>query len=790
MVRRNPAGWRLVAVCLAFIFVSAARTWATTLEFIYCSPELRVIQATQFTHFSVMGVCDPVGWQDLNTAQCSAWLASADVPVGSGYVQGRALPGQTVTFYAVRENGNVAATQNAVTDLYGYATVTFSNLPVTGAYNHNHCAATPSQTWECYEFYAVFAGYTWGGAGQCIISTACSSDHKYMLLEDVFMQTGCGPPPGGVNEHGGWFRQLNMTLIIGAGSLPGPTVITIAQPTCPPPIGIPAGAAILDWRSVTAGGVAISPPATAALDYTSSTIYGYGRCATTIYYWQPSRGSWTPLPWPVDRSFMENQIRWPLEYEGIYALVGFVDVDRDGIEDIMETGPYHTSPYLNDTDGDLLLDGDEALIYNTLPTVRDTDEDLFTDGIEHTQGTNPNDPRDYPGAVDRADHTVGDLLTTMTDKGIFGSIDPDSANGLGLVYPAAGQNNLYVGSLWAGTDTSYVVNHDYSADSQDWEVAAYPDGHVVRDATGMIEQRIRSSYVDSPHPRARYLRVSQETGAWSATTDHDFVLEHLVAANRGTELIHNLYLGQFLDLDIPLSASNSDRGRVDPTRNLVYMWRDGSGPYVGLMLMEPGAAANLTVIHNPTYVWPTARISDPEKWRFLSAADPQHSVHETTELNDWSLLASAGPFDLPVGDSVTIGFALVGGATEAELLAHADRARQKYYAVYPSASAVRDRTMRVSPTFALAVEAIPNPFHPNTTLRFTLGQTERATLQIFDVTGRRVRGLLDSSLVPAGAHEIAWNGCDAAGRELPSGVYLYKLTAGSAQRTGRLVLTR
>ena len=91
---------------------------------------------------------------------------------------------------------------------------------------------------------------------------------------------------------------------------------------------------------------------------------------------------------------------------------------------------------------------------------------------------------------------------------------------------------------------------------------------------------------------------------------------------------------------------------------------------------------------------------------------------------------------------------------------------------------------------ALRLEALPNPFNPRTVLRFILARPARAELALFDVAGRRVRTLLAGAPLPAGPHELVWDGADDAGRSVASGVYLGRLRAGGAAATTRLLLLR
>jgi hypothetical protein len=83
----------------------------------------------------------------------------------------------------------------------------------------------------------------------------------------------------------------------------------------------------------------------------------------------------------------------------------------------------------------------------------------------------------------------------------------------------------------------------------------------------------------------------------------------------------------------------------------------------------------------------------------------------------------------------------------------------------------------------------PNPFNPTTTIEFGLPETARARLDVYDVRGRALRRLVDAEL-PAGRHRAVWDGRDGSGHVLPSGVYFYRVRAGSASLVRRMLLVR
>jgi len=103
-------------------------------------------------------------------------------------------------------------------------------------------------------------------------------------------------------------------------------------------------------------------------------------------------------------------------------------------------------------------------------------------------------------------------------------------------------------------------------------------------------------------------------------------------------------------------------------------------------------------------------------------------------------------------------------------------------------SAVGDPEM--SGTFAAMPLAFPNPFGESTAISWSMDRKGgNATLDIFDLSGKRVRRLT-SGYLGAGRHVRQWSGKDSQGRQVSSGTYFYRLQTGSDVRTGRMVLTR
>jgi photosystem II stability/assembly factor-like uncharacterized protein len=78
----------------------------------------------------------------------------------------------------------------------------------------------------------------------------------------------------------------------------------------------------------------------------------------------------------------------------------------------------------------------------------------------------------------------------------------------------------------------------------------------------------------------------------------------------------------------------------------------------------------------------------------------------------------------------------------------------------------------------------PNPFNPSTTIKYSLPQTGRVTLSIYDLLGREVVKLIDEEK-PAGEYETQWNASSH-----PSGVYFMRMQAGEFSEVRKVVLVK
>jgi len=83
----------------------------------------------------------------------------------------------------------------------------------------------------------------------------------------------------------------------------------------------------------------------------------------------------------------------------------------------------------------------------------------------------------------------------------------------------------------------------------------------------------------------------------------------------------------------------------------------------------------------------------------------------------------------------------------------------------------------------------PNPFNPTTVIKYALPEDQYVSLKVYNLLGQVVTTLVDDQRA-AGYHQVLWNGKNSSGQDVASGVYFYRIKAGSFVRAKKLVLLR
>ena len=78
----------------------------------------------------------------------------------------------------------------------------------------------------------------------------------------------------------------------------------------------------------------------------------------------------------------------------------------------------------------------------------------------------------------------------------------------------------------------------------------------------------------------------------------------------------------------------------------------------------------------------------------------------------------------------------------------------------------------------------------STTVFYELPSSSPVTLEVYDLGGRRVRGLEEEPMKPAGRYQTVWDGRSDTGAHVTAGIYFFRLRAGNRVASRKVVLVR
>ena len=102
--------------------------------------------------------------------------------------------------------------------------------------------------------------------------------------------------------------------------------------------------------------------------------------------------------------------------------------------------------------------------------------------------------------------------------------------------------------------------------------------------------------------------------------------------------------------------------------------------------------------------------------------------------------------------------------------------------------ALDEPLLRIPETFAL-YQNFPNPFNPSTIIRYDVPRSSHVTIRVYDMLGHVVKTLVQGE-VEAGAHSVEWDGRNQRGERVSSGIYFYRIEAGSFTKTMKMILAK
>ena len=162
------------------------------------------------------------------------------------------------------------------------------------------------------------------------------------------------------------------------------------------------------------------------------------------------------------------------------------------------------------------------------------------------------------------------------------------------------------------------------------------------------------------------------------------------------------------------------------------------------------------------------------------------SVLEQLDINNRSWQVVEVPLDkLPVGEGIE-SLRIVGSLRGTFYI---DDMRLVAERPVIEPTVVREAGEQATPTDVVLEANYPNPFNAQTMLRYRLNANGPVRLDVYSLSGQKVRTLVDQTQ-EAGVYNIAWNGQDADGRSVASGVYLACLKGSGAMQVQKMLLLK
>jgi len=103
--------------------------------------------------------------------------------------------------------------------------------------------------------------------------------------------------------------------------------------------------------------------------------------------------------------------------------------------------------------------------------------------------------------------------------------------------------------------------------------------------------------------------------------------------------------------------------------------------------------------------------------------------------------------------------------------------------VYKS-TGINNSSNPLTPNEYMLYQSYPNPFNPSTKIKYTLPKAEKVKIEVFNLLGQRIETLINKQR-PSGSHEVEFTS-----KDLPSGVYLYRIEAGEYQEVKKMILMK
>ena len=432
-------------------------------------------------------------------------------------------------------------------------------------------------------------------------------------------------------------------------------------------------------------------------------------------------------------------------------------VDPDGI-------PFSGDELGNSENGvEVTSVGDNNTIGGTTPGARNIISGN-RDGIDINTGATGNQVQG---------NYVGTDVTGTIDLGNFGegvSIHEGASNNtIGGTTPEAGNlisgNGHYGVNIFAGADFNLVQGNLIGTDKNGTSSLGNDGGGVRMGSPGTLDNTLGGTASGA----GNIIAFNGDDGVFIDNTNTNAILSNSIFSNDG--------LG--IDLD-PDGVTANDAGDGDTGANnlqnfpiLTSAITDGSSITIdGTLNSTSNTTFTLEFFANP--------VCDPS-----DHGEGESFIGSTTETTDGSGDAT---FTINFSSAVPAGQFVTATATDPNNNTSEFCECIDVLAGVPKQNVSPGDEPAAPLAYSLS-QNYPNPFNPSTTISYSLKKPGEVKITIFDLLGQKVRSLVQGHK-SAGRYSVRWDGRNEAGRPVSSGTYFYRLKAGEAVQTRRMLFLK
>ncbi|HSR18997.1 MAG TPA: T9SS type A sorting domain-containing protein, partial [Ignavibacteriaceae bacterium] len=402
--------------------------------------------------------------------------------------------------------------------------------------------------------------------------------------------------------------------------------------------------------------------------------------------------------------------------------------------------------------------------------------------LKYSNGTDYNDFQWTNIKITSSYYTssINNITLTVTSKGTIGFNDyPFNQSGEGFKYRGS-ENLMFEGALMFGTGSTKIMNATRIIDRQKQDFVYTGELKTIFDEEFFYGS---THFSDAGAGiRALGIQINQSSLSFAETPDNNnYIILISELNNETSEDIEQLYAGYFIDWNIPESSYKTNTTYFDTVNNIAIAYNTSNStlPYTAMSIIPRKKGFGFYAIDNKAtsgmvQIGDSNGFSDAEKWYALSNGLKEISAG----IGDISYVISGGPYNIPAGQEINVEFVIGAGSTLQEAITAVKAGRKR---LGDSSDVVEEK-----PTAFHLDQNFPNPFNSATVINYKLAENRMVTLKIYDILGRIVATLVDE-FQHAGDYKVQLS---TNNNQLSSGVYFYRLAAGSFSSTKKMILVK